>query len=70
MKRHLLHVPDISCEHCQRSIEGDLSALPGVVRVAVAVPEKTVEVEFDDARTDLSAIVQAIEALGYDVPAT
>jgi copper chaperone CopZ len=41
-----------------------------VARVTVQIPDKTVDVEFDEARIDLSAVVRAIEALGYDVPAT
>ena len=68
MRRESLHVPDISCEHCQRSIEGAVSKLAGVAHVAVRIPDKTVEVEFDESRTDREAIVGAIESQGYEVP--
>jgi copper chaperone len=68
MRREILRVPDISCEHCQRSIEAAVAELPGVARVAVAIADKTVEVEFDESRTDREAVVGAIESQGYEVP--
>ena len=67
MRRETLRVPDISCEHCQRSIEGAVSEVSGVARVAVRIPDKTVEVEFDESQTDREAIVGAIESQGYEV---
>jgi copper chaperone len=68
--RQILRVPEISCEHCQRTIEGAVSELPGVASVTVRIPEKTVEVEFDESRTDRDAIVRVIESQGFEVPAS
>jgi copper chaperone len=68
MRLETVHVPDISCEHCQRSIEEAVSEVPGVGRVVVRIPDKTVEVEFDESRTDREAVVRAIESRGYEVP--
>jgi copper chaperone len=68
MTRETLRVPDISCEHCQRTIEGAVSELPGVAHVTVRIPDKTVEVEFDEVQTDREAVVRAIESQGFEVP--
>jgi len=63
-----LTVPDISCAHCKQSIEGVVSALPGVRSVEVDIEPKTVTLEYDEAEVDLGQIVRAIEEVGYDVP--
>jgi copper chaperone len=70
MRQETLRVPEISCEHCQRTIEGAVSELPGVASVTVRIPDKTVEVEFDESRTDRDAIARAIESQGFEVPAS
>lgn len=69
MTTETLTVPEIHCGHCKSSIEGALRALPGVERAMVDVEGRTVDVAFDEARVELSAIVEAIEAQGYQVPA-
>jgi copper chaperone len=64
-----LVAPDISCEHCQRTIETALSQMPGVVGVAVEVTSKSVAVTFDAAQTSRSAIVERLDEEGYPVAA-
>lgn len=59
-----LVVPDMSCEHCKRSVGEALSALPAVTSVQVDLETKRVVIEgegLDDA-TLRSAIVTA----GYE----
>jgi copper chaperone CopZ len=48
MTTETLSVPDISCDHCQRTIETALGALPGV-RADVDVAARTVQVSYDEA---------------------
>jgi copper chaperone CopZ len=62
-----LTAPDISCEHCQRTIERELGALPGVETVSVDIPGKLVDVAFDPERTSQEAIVARLEDEGYPV---
>lgn len=42
-----LKAPDISCEHCQRTIEGDIGKLQGVSQVKVDIPQQTVSIHYD-----------------------
>jgi copper chaperone len=60
-------VPDISCEYCEQAITGALAPLPGVERVDVDVPGRTVSVEHDPQTTPATALAGAIEAQGYSI---
>ena len=68
MTNRTLSVPEIHCGHCKESIEGAVGALPGVERASVDIDASTVEFDFDGADGTLSAIVDAIEEVGYEVP--
>jgi copper chaperone len=62
-----LNVPDIHCGHCKSSIEGAVSAVPGVDRVEVSIEHRVVAVAFDGAEATRGAIVSAIESQGYEI---
>ena len=64
-----LSVPDIHCDNCKNSIVGAVGAIDGVARATVSVPERTVTVEFEEERVDLTRIRTAIEEQGFDVEA-
>ena len=68
MTNRTLSVPEIHCGHCKESIEGAVGALPGVERASVDIDASTVEFDFDGADGTLTAIVDAIEEVGYEVP--
>jgi copper chaperone CopZ len=61
------NVPDISCDHCKRAIEGEVKNVAGVTMVEVDVATKTVRVEAEPL--DEQAIVHAIDEAGYEVAA-
>ena len=52
MTTETLSVPDISCDHCQRTIESTLGRLPGVRAAAVDVATRTVRVTYDETALD------------------
>ena len=64
-----LPVSGMSCAACARSIENQLAATEGVVRAHVNFATSTATVEFDPARAAVRNLVDAIEELGYGVPA-
>ncbi|MBA2751153.1 MAG: heavy-metal-associated domain-containing protein [Actinobacteria bacterium] len=69
MSETTLSIPGIHCEHCQSSIEGALGELEGVRSARVSVPERTVDVDYDESVVDIDAIKDTILEQGYDLPA-
>ncbi len=69
MQTTTLVVPDISCEHCERTVKQALSALPGVSTVTVDIPQKLVTIRYDDKATNLNALKEALAAEDYPVAA-
>lgn len=63
MTIRLYSVPGISCDHCRRAIETEVTAVEGVSDVDVDVDAKTVRV----AGGDDPAIRAAIDEAGFDV---
>lgn len=61
--------PDISCEHCQKTIERELGTMPGVGSVAVDVPTKRVVISYDPDRTSETAIIDRLDEEGYPAAA-
>ena len=67
MAKVILDVPDISCEHCQRAIEGDLSKLQGISQVKVDIPQQTVLVYYDPQLITRDQIVAELDEIGYPI---
>jgi copper chaperone CopZ len=57
MASAILRVPDVSCEHCERTIKQALSRTAGVRQVDVNIPGKEVRVSYDEAIVDLERII-------------
>ena len=56
-------VPDISCDHCKRAIEDQVTPLAGVDKVSVDIDNKTVTVTGGDP----AAVEAAIADAGYTI---
>ncbi len=67
MENVTISVPDISCDHCKQTIEGALKGVEGVSAAEVHVPEKTVDVSFDETRIQQNVITKVIEDQGFTV---
>ena len=65
MKNVVLKVEGMSCGHCVASVEGAVKKLGATGKVDLA--NKSVSIEFDENKTTLEAIKDAIEDQGYDV---
>ncbi|MBU9722636.1 MULTISPECIES: copper chaperone CopZ [Bacillaceae] len=67
MKKEVIKVEGMTCNHCKASVEGTLKNVTGVTSAEVNLDEKNVTVEFDDAAVKLDKLKEEIEEQGYDV---
>ena len=67
MESTTLVAPDISCENCQRAIEGAVGSLAGVSSVKVDIPTKTIHVTYDPEMVTLAKIEEVLDDTGYTV---
>ena len=70
MATTILTVPDISCEHCERTITSALSPVAGVKRVAVDIPAKQVRVDYDEQAVDIDQMKVILAEEDYPVAAS
>ena len=69
MSTTTLNIPGIHCEHCQTAIAGALPEMDGVRSAQVSVPERTVDVDYDESVVSVDTIGNTIIHQGYDLPA-
>lgn len=58
-------VPNISCGHCTRTIEMELSDLAGVQSVQAEQESKQVTVTWDESSLEWGAIQSLLEEINY-----
>jgi len=63
----VLTVPEISCDHCARTITEALTPVEGVRRVSVDVPKQQVRVEYDEAQVGVERIKVVLAEEEYPV---
>lgn len=59
-----LAIDGMTCEHCARTVEAALNALPGVI-ADVSYAKRRAQVDLADG-TDDAALIEAVRAKGYD----
>ncbi len=67
MAQTTLSVPDISCEHCERTITQALTPLDGVREGEVDIPAKQVRVDYDEATVDVERFKAVLQEEEYPV---
>jgi copper chaperone len=67
MATAVLSVPNISCEHCERTITNALTPFAGVHRVHVDIPTQRVHVDYDETRVDVERIKAILGEEDYPV---
>jgi copper chaperone len=67
MATSILNVPDISCEHCERTITGALQPVDGVRAVQVDIPTRQVRVDYDPAEVSVDRMKQILADEDYPV---
>ena len=64
MEKHQFSIPNISCGHCVKTIENELSELPGVNVLEGDPQNKTITVEWE-APTTLEKIRAKLNEINY-----
>lgn len=67
MTHTTLNIPDITCEHCERTITNALTPIEGIQGVAVDIPAKQVQMEYDPDHVSLEQIKTVLEEEYYPV---
>jgi copper chaperone CopZ len=67
MATTVLNVPDISCEHCEKTIVGALGPVAGISSVVVDIPAKQVTVEYDAERVTVEQMKDVLQEEDYPV---
>lgn len=67
MATTVLTVPDISCDHCVRSVTEALTPVEGIQQVSVDIPTKQVTVEYDQARVGVDKMQEVLAEEDYPV---
>jgi copper chaperone len=63
----VLNVPDISCEHCERTITSALTPVSGVLTINVDIPTRQVRVEYDESVVDVNKMKDILQEEDYPV---
>jgi copper chaperone CopZ len=67
MATTVLTVPDISCDHCVRSVTEALQPVDGVKQVSVDIPTKQVTVEYDQSLVGIEKMQEILAEEDYPV---
>ena len=67
MATTVLNVPDISCEHCERTITNALTPVAGIRTVHVDISEKQVRVEYDATQVSVDRMNDVLQEEDYPV---
>lgn len=59
----VLNVPDMSCGHCKRAVEGAIASVDAAATVRVDLDTRKVEVE---SGAELAALLAALKEEGYE----
>jgi copper chaperone len=62
-----LTVTGMKCGGCEANVSGKLKAIDGVLSVNASSKDQKVDVEYDDGKTSLDVIIDAITGAGFTV---
>jgi copper ion binding protein len=64
-----LAIRGMTCEHCVKRVTKALAEVAGVLQAEVSLAENSAQVTFDEGKTSLAALTQAVEEAGYEASA-
>lgn len=62
-----LNINGMTCGGCVNSVTNALKQIDGVNNVQVSLADKNAVIDFDDSKTNVDSLKQAVEDAGYDV---
>jgi periplasmic mercuric ion binding protein len=65
-KKTTIDIPTIQCGMCKNTITNTLKEIDGVTSVKVNLSTKKVTVKYNDTKTNIEALENAITAAGYN----
>ncbi|MDO4776232.1 MAG: heavy-metal-associated domain-containing protein [Cardiobacteriaceae bacterium] len=68
MKSVTIHIDGMTCNGCVKGVVRALEALP-VAEVDVSLADKRATLQYDDSKTSVEALIEAIENAGFDAHA-
>lgn len=66
METVTLNVEGMTCGGCVKSVTRILEGIDGVTKAEVSLEHKNAVIEFDAAKTQVDALIEAIEDGGFD----
>jgi copper chaperone len=63
----IFSVPEVHCGHCKSALEGALGPSGGIEKAEVDIAGRTVSVSYEADEIGAPAVIEIIEAQGYDV---
>lgn len=66
MESVTLNIGGMTCGGCVKSVTRILENTEGVGKAEVSLEQKTAKVEFDPTRTNIDALIEAVEDGGFD----
>ncbi|RKL69408.1 copper resistance protein CopZ [Salipaludibacillus neizhouensis] len=67
MKKEVILVKGMTCNHCKSSVEGALKNLEGVSNADVNLADNNVTVDYEEGAVTVAKMKEEIEEQGYDV---
>lgn len=67
IRKEVMKVEGMTCEHCKQSVETAVLSLPGVMSAMVDLSAQILTVDFDHDKTTLAQLKAAVETIGFDV---
>ena len=65
LQKETIMVEGMSCNHCKQAVEKAVLAVAGVAAAQVDLAAKSLQVEYDAAKTGGAAIRAAVEDAGF-----
>ena len=66
MQTVVLNIGGMNCGGCVKNVTGILQGVDGVARADVSLEAKNATVSFDPAKTNLAALIEAVEDGGVE----